>query len=63
MSASSDVLITREEAEKRVESVLMSTHTVLVYQAIKGMTEEELASYLHSEYYFYHVEKKKRGKK
>jgi hypothetical protein len=27
------------------------------------MTEEELASYLHSEDYFYHVEKKKRSKK
>lgn len=58
MSISSDVGITRKEALERVFKRLMSKQENLIRKAVNHMTNDELASELHSDTYFYHVEGK-----
>lgn len=56
MRISAAVGITKEEAKRKVRSILMHQQQVLIEKAINGMDNDELASYLHSDYYFYHIE-------
>ena len=58
MSICSDVFITREEAEKMVESQLIYEQTELIKSAIKGMTKWELSGILNrdSDLYYYNIE-------
>jgi len=55
MSICSDVDITREKALERVFKKLMSKQENLIRKAVNGMNNDDLASELHSEMYFYHV--------
>lgn len=56
MSISSDVTITRQQALERVFKYLMYKQTRLIRRAVNGMTNDELATELHSDMYFYDVE-------
>lgn len=62
MSISSDVVITRQEALERVFNDLMSEQEMLIRKAVNYMRNHELASKLHSDLYFYHVDGKGRLK-
>ena len=55
MSISSDIDITREKALKRVFNILMSQQEMLVRKAVNAMSNDELASELHTDMAFYHV--------
>ena len=56
MSISSDVTITRQKALEAVFKKLMYEQTRLIRRAVNGMSNDELASELHSDLYFYDVE-------
>ncbi len=56
MSISSDVDITREKALNRVFTNLVRQQTNLVRKAVNAMTNDELASELHNDMYFFNVE-------
>jgi hypothetical protein len=56
MSISSDVTITRQKALEAVFKKLMYKQTQLIRRAVNGMSNDDLASELHSELYFYDVE-------
>lgn len=62
MSISADITIKRQEALERVFKRLMSQQEELVRKAVNSMSNDDLAGYLHSELYFYHVEGKGRLK-
>lgn len=55
MSISSDVDITRQEALEIVFEKLIYKQSELVKKAVNAMTNDELASELHTDLYFYHV--------
>jgi hypothetical protein len=55
MSICSDVDITRQKALERVFKNLMFRQEDLIRKAVNGMSNDELASELHSEMYYYHV--------
>lgn len=56
MSISADITIKRQEALERVFKRLMSQQEELVRKAVNSMSNDDLADYLDSELYFYHVE-------
>lgn len=55
MSICSDVEISREKAEKQVADILWHNHKNLINKAVKGMSNAELTSYLHTDLYFYSI--------
>lgn len=55
MSISSYVDITRKEALDCVFKELLSQQEELLRLAVNAMSNSELASRLHSDYYFFHV--------
>jgi hypothetical protein len=55
MSICSDIDITRKEALECVFKQLMWKQESLIRKAVNGMSNDDLASELHSEMYFYHV--------
>lgn len=55
MSICSDIYIERKEALERVYKFLMSQQEDLIRKAVNSMDNNELASQLHSEMYYYHV--------
>lgn len=57
MSISSDIYITRKEAEDEVKAELMSQYEALVDLAVKSMEDWELTSKLNTDLYFYNIEK------
>jgi hypothetical protein len=63
MSISSDVTITREQAEARVKAKLLDEYEYMITIALKAMQDFELTQQLHTDTYFYHIEEKKRTKK
>lgn len=55
MGISSDIYITREEAEKLVTNILMGEYLLMVKKAINNMEDSELTSKLHCDMYFYNI--------
>ena len=59
MSASSDVYITKEEARKRVKSILLHEQEQLVDKAIEAMDRWDLSRILNADgdgYSYYNIE-------
>lgn len=56
MSISSDVTITREQAEARVKAKLLDEYEYILTIALKAMQDFELTQQLHTDTAFYHIE-------
>lgn len=58
MSICSDVFISREEARKRVESILIDNQKELVKLAVQNMEDFDLTHYLNKDgdLYYYNIE-------
>ena len=63
MSICSDITITREEARKRVKAILIHQQELFIDLAIKSMTDFDLTHELHSDMYYYTIEKDKKVRK
>ena len=55
MSMSSDVFITREQAENGVRAKLLAEYECMLDIALKAMDDSALCSYLHTDYTFYNI--------
>lgn len=64
MGISSDIFITKKEAQEKVKALLLEKQTQLIEAAIKGMSDSELTSLLNeqSDLYYYSIEKNKTKK-
>ena len=56
MSISSDITITREQAEARVKAKLLDEYEYMITIALKVMQDFELTQQLHTDTAFYHIE-------